>query len=279
MTSSTRGGLPLRVHVLRVDAQALGERDAVLLQPLAHLPGGGEGVLGGDVVAVGAQPAEVGRARGDELGPPLAQVRRDLDADAGQQPLGLADQALEVVERDRGRPLRAGPRAGGRRCPSATAGRRPRRRSPPAPAVVALVRDEVLEDDLLDVVEAGQRLQRRDALVLGLPDADEDPAGERDPQLAGGADRRQARLRVLGRRALVGDEVRVDGLEHQPLGRGHLAQPGEVGRGRARRGSCAAAGRGPAPRRTPTRRRRRSPRSPARRASPARPGGGRAPRR
>ena len=35
-------------------------------------------------------------------------------------------------------------------------------------------------------------------------------------------------VRVLGRRALVGDEVGVDRLEHQALGGGHLAQPGEV---------------------------------------------------
>jgi hypothetical protein len=33
---------------------------------------------------------------------------------------------------------------------------------------------------------------------------------------------------MLGRRALVGHQVRVDGLQHQPLGRGHLAQAGEV---------------------------------------------------
>ena len=35
-------------------------------------------------------------------------------------------------------------------------------------------------------------------------------------------------LGVLGRRALVGDEVGVDRLEHQPLRGGDLAQPGEV---------------------------------------------------
>ena len=36
-------------------------------------------------------------------------------------------------------------------------------------------------------------------------------------------------LGVLGRRALVGDQVRVDGLEHQALGGGDLAQAGEIG--------------------------------------------------
>ena len=98
--------------------------------------------------------------------------------------------------------------------------------------VVALVRDEVLEDHLLQVavlgVHGGERLERGDALVLGLADADEDPARERDLQLARGADALEPQLRVLGRRALVGDEVGVDRLEHQPLRGGHLAQAAEV---------------------------------------------------
>ncbi len=34
--------------------------------------------------------------------------------------------------------------------------------------------------------------------------------------------------RTLRRRALVRDQVRIDRLEHQALGRGHLAQPGEI---------------------------------------------------
>ena len=39
---------------------------------------------------------------------------------------------------------------------------------------------------------------------------------------------RQTRGRVLGRRPLVGDEVGVDRLEHQPLRSGHLAQARQV---------------------------------------------------
>ena len=42
------------------------------------------------------------------------------------------------------------------------------------------------------------------------------------------ADGLQADRRVLGRRALVGDQVRVRRLEHQPLGGRDLAQPREV---------------------------------------------------
>ncbi len=66
---------PLGVDVARVDAQALGQRVAVPLQRLAHLVGRGEGVLRGDVVAVRRQPAEVGRARGHQLRPPVREVR------------------------------------------------------------------------------------------------------------------------------------------------------------------------------------------------------------
>ena len=73
----------------------------------------------------------------------------------------------------------------------------------------------------------------------------------------------QPQLRVLGRRALVGDEVGADRLEHQPLRGGDLAQAREVVARQRRRGSCAAAARARAPARRPTRRRRRSPRSPS----------------
>ena len=220
--------LPGLVDVLRVDAQALGEREAVGGEPGAHLGGRRERVLGRDVVAVGAQAAEVGGAGAHQLGPPVGEVRRHLDADVGHQPPRLGDQPLHVGDRDL-----VGPRG-----PLVLR----RRADPGAPvalgrlggdlgrllAVVAAVRDEVLEDDLLDVVEAGERLERGHPVRLGLADADEDAARERDLQLAGGADRRQPLLRVLGRRALVGDQVRVDGLEHQPLRGGHLAQAREV---------------------------------------------------
>ena len=74
----------------------------------------------------------------------------------------------------------------------------------------------------------GERLERAEALLAALADPDQDPARERDPQLAGGADRVQARGRVLGRRALVRDQIGVDRLEHQPLRGGHLAQTREV---------------------------------------------------
>ena len=183
-------------------------------------------MLGRDVVAVGGEPAEIGRPRLDQLGPPVRQVRRDLDPDVRHQPPALLDQPLDVLDRDRRRPAR-------RLEQSPSAAREWRTGTPPGPpscapgrgprppptfrakprsamsatsrAVVARVRDEVLEDHLLEVavalVRPRQRFQRCDPLLLGLADADQDPARERDPQLAGGFDRRQPPGRVLGRRA------------------------------------------------------------------------------
>ena len=95
-------------------------------------------------------------------------------------------------------------------------------------AVVAAVRDEVLEDDLLQVPEAGERLERRHPVGLGLADPDEDPAREGDLQRLGVAQRRQPQRGVLRRRGLVRDEVGPQRLDHQPLRGGHLAQPREV---------------------------------------------------
>ena len=125
---------PLRVEVLAVDAQPLGQRDAVLRQALAHLMRRRERVLGRDVVAVGAQPAQVGRARGDQLRPVLGEVRRHLDADAGQQLARDADQLDQVLQRHRRSPTPARRRWRRRRAAPCARTARPRRsRSPPAP--------------------------------------------------------------------------------------------------------------------------------------------------
>ena len=166
---------PLGVDVARVDAQALGQRHAVLRQALADLVGRGERVLGRDVVAVGAQAAEVGGARGDELGPPVGEVGRHLDADVGHQPVRLGHEALHVLDPDRRRPLRqvAVRRVGQARAPEALG--RLRGDLGGLLAVVAAVRDEVLQDDLLQVpvlgVHGGQGLERGHPVVLGLADA------------------------------------------------------------------------------------------------------------
>jgi hypothetical protein len=90
------------------------------------------------------------------------------------------------------------------------------------------MRHEVLEDDLLQVVEPGERLQRRHPVRLGLPDADEDAARERDLELLRRPQRAEPQRRILGRRCLMGDEVRAQRLDHQSLTGGHLAQTGEV---------------------------------------------------
>ena len=115
-------------------------------------------------------------------------------------------------------------------------------------SVVALVRHEVLQDHLLDVpvlgVQRRERLQRLDALLLALADAHEDPARERDPQLARRADRLQAPRRVLASaspRARSPSAARRSTRASAPARRSPRA--GARGpRGRARRGWCAAAG-------------------------------------
>ncbi len=171
------------------------------------------------MIAVGAQAPKIGGARRDQLTPPVGQVRGNLDAYFGHQPPGLGDQPLHVLDAHR-----AGP--GRQRQFWSRVGRV--LVDPGAPilarggvgdlgrlfAVVALMRDEVLQDHLLDVpmprVRGGERLQRGDALILGLADPDENAAREWDLQLARRFDRLQAPRRVLRRRA------GVDGL-HQPL--------------------------------------------------------------
>ncbi len=67
----------------------------------------------------------------------------------------------------------------------------------------ARLRAEVLDDDLLDVpvllAERTQREQRVDPLLARLADPDQDPARERDPELAGEPDRLEPTGRNLVR--------------------------------------------------------------------------------
>src|SRR5215218_7570477 len=176
---------------------------------------------------------EVGRAGVDELVPPVGEVGWDLDADPRHQAPALGDEELHLLDRDLARPARHRLLARERRAVArpALACRLVRDLRDLAP-VVARVRDEVLEDHLLDVavalVKAGERLERGHALLLALADPDQDPGRERDLELTGGLDRLEPAGRVLGRRALVDDEVRVDRLEHQPLRGGHLPQARQV---------------------------------------------------
>jgi hypothetical protein len=92
------------------------------------------------------------------------------------------------------------------------------------------MRNEVLEDDLLEVAVAGvagsESFQRLDALLLGLSDANQDAARERNLQLACRFDRRESCSWVLGGRAGVDRLHQVLGgrLQHQSLRGGDLAQ-------------------------------------------------------
>src|SRR5215210_9548060 len=94
------------------------------------------------------------------------------------------------------------------------------------------MRDEVLEDDLLDMAVLGvarrDRLERVDPLLRALPDSDQDAGRERDLELARETHRLESSLGVLGWRALVHDQVRVGGLEHQSLRRRHLTKPRQI---------------------------------------------------
>ena len=97
---------PLAVHVLRVDAQPLGQRDAV---------GAAASCAPDAATGTGARArcgrrwptARRGRSRPPATSsrPPVGEVRRDLDADVGHQPPRLADQALHVVDRDLAGPV------------------------------------------------------------------------------------------------------------------------------------------------------------------------------
>ena len=79
-------------------------------------------------------------------------------------------------------------------------------------------------------VGCGDRFERFHALLLGLPDPHEDAAGERDPQLAGRADRLQTPGGVLRGRSRVHrlHQPLGDRLQHQALRRRHLAQARQV---------------------------------------------------
>ena len=87
---------------------------------------------------------------------------------------------------------------------------------------------EVLEDDLLHVTVAGVRIrdspQRRQLAAAVVADADEDPRGEGDGQLAGGIQRGQPPCGLLVGRAPVRRQALGQRLEHHALARRDLAQ-------------------------------------------------------
>ena len=145
-------------------------------------------MLRGDVVAVGAQPPRsVAPARTSST------TSRTGSAGPGSRCRASARASPPAASCPRSSPrmpIRAHLAGGRARLPTASTRGSSHRDLRRLAAVVALVGHEVLEDHLLDVpvlgVHLGERLERRDALLLGLADADEDAARERDLQLAGG---------------------------------------------------------------------------------------------
>ena len=159
----------------------------------------GPGRLGVDVVdrdrrdAAPVVDAGVEQARKVVVG----EVRRRLHRDVGrQQQPRRRDRPEMVVEARLGMRRHAGTRLGA----------------------------EVLHDHLLQVavplVQLAQGLERLDPLRPRLADPDQDPARERDPQLAGQVDRLQAAGGLLVRRGPVRAALRGeplgDRLEHDP---------------------------------------------------------------
>ena len=206
--------------------------------PGACAPGAGDGNgCSGEMWSpLARQPAEVGRARARPArGHQSARFGGTWTPTSGISRARLGDEPLACRRSSPASPTPARRASGAvvrARCASSASARR-RWRSRPAPRRSSAGAGRSSGGS----PPAGGRARRaprraprapRSRSSSRLADADEDPARERDPQLAGGADRLQPPRRVLGRRALVGDEVGVDRLEHQPLRGGHLAQPREV---------------------------------------------------
>ena len=164
------------------------------------------GPLGVDVVGGDrGDPAPVVDAGVQQGCQVVGEVRRRLHVDLGRQDEpGRRDGPLQVLGR-------AGLGAGHRR---------PR------------LGQEVLDDDLLHVAVAGVR--RGDGVQGGqLPgavvaDADQDPGGERDGELARRLQRGQPARRLLVGCAAVRRQPLGQRLEHHPLARRDLAQPGQL---------------------------------------------------
>ena len=197
ITSSTPCSIHSRFHVLRVDAEALGQRVAARrAAPCA--PGAGSGTGARARCGRRWRRGRRGRSRrpstrsshqSERFGgiwTPTSGISRRHSATSRLMSSSVTGEAHagHVGAPRRPSVIPAAPSAARAAASAISATSAP---------VVARVRDEVLEDHLLDVavaaVDLGQRLERRDPLLLGLADPDEDPARERDPQLAGGLDR------------------------------------------------------------------------------------------
>ncbi len=147
-------------------------------------------VVGSD----GRDPAPVVDAGVEQRPEVVGEVRRSLQVDLGwQEQPGRGDGPQVLVARAGRRPAHEGGRLG----------------------------QEVLHDHFLHVAVAGvarrDRPERLEPILAGLADADQDPRGERDLQLAGRLEGGEPPGRLLVRRGAVAVEGRVEGFEHHPL--------------------------------------------------------------
>ncbi len=200
---SQRSGSRAKVgYTVSLGAERVARRLGRLPQHRERRPGPlGVDVVGGDG-GDAAPVVDAGMQQGCQV---VGEVRRRLDVDLGRQhEPGRRDGPLQVLGR-------AGLGAGHRR---------PR------------LGQEVLDDDLLHVTVAGVR--RGDGAQGGhLPravvaDADQDPGGERDGELARRLQRGQPAGRLLVGCAAVRRQPLGQRLEHHPLARRDLAQPGQL---------------------------------------------------
>ena len=92
----------------------------------------------------------------------------------------------------------------------------------------ARLREEVLDDHLLDVPKAIMRLgdgdQRLDPIHPALTDTDQQTGGEGDLKLPGCLEGGEPTLRCLVRGEAMGVEIAAEALEHHPLARRHRPQ-------------------------------------------------------
>ena len=135
----------------------------------------------------------------------VGEVRRRLHVDVGREhQAGRRDGPLQVLGR---------------------AGRGPEHGR-------ARLGQEVLDDHLLHVPVAGVRVGdgAQGGQLVGpvVADADQDPGGEGDGELAGRLQRGQPAGRLLVGRAAVGVEALGQRLEHHPLAGRHRAQRGQL---------------------------------------------------
>ena len=132
-----------------------------------------------DVIPVRAQAPEVRGAGCNQLGPPVRQVRRHLHPRIRHRPARLPDEAFHVTQRHPARPSRCLKLGTLRHARAPVLARRrvrdPRRLAP----VIALMRNKVLQDHLLQMPGAHAARPKPPATRSAPPLSPRSPPGSR----------------------------------------------------------------------------------------------------